>query len=71
VTELQSSLWADHVKGGYDLSALDGFLHRRLVLANMRKEARMTDECLQLVTDLCDTWRQVALESISPTAQGA
>ena len=60
VMELQTSLRADEFKGGYDLAALYSFLHRQLVLANIRKDAAMTDEVLTLVTDLCDTWRQAA-----------
>ena len=62
VLELQASLRADEFKGGYDLAALYGFLHRQLVLANIRKDAVITDEVLTLVTDLCDTWRQAALQ---------
>jgi len=61
VMELQSSLRADEFKGGYDLAALYGFLHRQLVMANIRKDAAITDDVLVLVTDLCDAWRQAAL----------
>jgi flagellar protein FliS len=71
VMELQSSLRADQFKGGYDLSALYGFLHRQLVMANIHKDASITDDCLTLVTDLCETWRQAALESISGPARTA
>jgi len=63
IMELQNSLRADEFKGGYDLSALYGFLHRQLVMANIRKDAGVTTECLTIVTDLCETWRQAALES--------
>ena len=62
VMELQSSLRADEFKGGYDLAALYSFLHRQLVLANIRKDAVITDAGLTLVTDLCDAWRQAALQ---------
>jgi flagellar protein FliS len=62
VLELQSSLRADDFKGGYDLAALYSFLHRQLVMANVRKDAVITDEVLTLVTDLCDAWRQAALQ---------
>lgn len=62
VMELQSSLRADEFKGGYDLAALYGFLHRQLIMANIRKDAAITDEVLTLVTDLCDAWRQAALQ---------
>lgn len=61
VLELQASLRADLFKGGYDLAALYGFLHRRLVMANVHKDAAITDEVLALVTGLCDTWREAAL----------
>lgn len=60
--ELSSSLRPDQFKGGYDLAALYSFLHRQLVMANMRKDASITDEVLTLVTDLCDAWRQAALQ---------
>lgn len=62
VLELQTSLKPDDFKGGYDLAALYGFLHRQLVMANVRKDATITDEVLTLVTDLCDTWRQAAMQ---------
>lgn len=71
IMELQNSLRADEFKGGYDLSALYGFLHRQLVMANIRKDAGLTSECLTIVTDLCETWRQAALESASATAKSA
>jgi flagellar protein FliS len=62
VMELQSSLKADEFRGGYDLAALYSFLHRQLVMANIRKDAAITDDVLTLVTDLCDAWRQAALQ---------
>jgi flagellar protein FliS len=60
--ELSSSLRPDQFRGGYDLAALYSFLHRQLVMANVRKDASITDEVLTLVTDLCDAWRQAALQ---------
>ncbi|HEY0904725.1 MAG TPA: flagellar export chaperone FliS [Marmoricola sp.] len=63
--ELQSSLRADEFRGGHDLAALYGFLHRQLVLANVRKDATISGEVLVLVTDLCDAWRQAALQSVA------
>jgi flagellar secretion chaperone FliS len=65
VLELQASLRADDFKGGYDLAALYAYLHRQLVLANVRKDTTITDEVLTIVTDLCDTWRQAAMQSVS------
>lgn len=60
--ELATSLRPEEFKGGYDLAALYSFLHRQLVMANIRKDASITDEVLTLVTDLCETWRQAALQ---------
>jgi flagellar protein FliS len=60
--ELSSSLRPEQFRGGYDLAALYSFLHRQLVMANIRKDASITDEVLTLVTDLCDAWRQAALQ---------
>lgn len=60
--ELATSLRPEEFKGGYDLAALYSFLHRQLVMANIRKDASITDDVLRLVTDLCETWRQAALQ---------
>ncbi|MGO4256965.1 flagellar export chaperone FliS [Marmoricola sp. RAF53] len=71
IMELQSSLRPEMFKGGHDLSALYGFLHRQLVLANIRKDAGITGECLTLVTELCDTWRQAAVEAATSAPRSA
>ena len=63
--ELTSSLRPEQFKGGYELAALYGYLHRQLVTANVRKDAAITAEVLSLVTDLADTWRQAALQCAS------
>jgi len=70
VMELHSSLKVDAFSGGQGLSSLYGYLHRQLVTANIRKDAAITAECLQIVTDLCETWRQAALASMSATTAG-
>ena len=71
VLELQASLRVDSFEGGRGLASLYGFLYRQLVMANVRKDAALTAECLTLVTDLCAVWRHAALECMSPVAQGA
>ncbi|MCZ4499400.1 MAG: hypothetical protein JWQ74_1953 [Marmoricola sp.] len=74
VMELHSSLRIDGFRGGKELAALYGFLHRQLVTANVGKDIGITSDCLVIVTDLCDTWRRAALESAmaaTPLAQGA
>ena len=70
--ELATSLRPEEFRGGYDLAALYSFLHRQLVKANIRRDAALTDEILTLVTDLCDTWREAALLSVSePSGKSA
>lgn len=69
VMELHSSLKVDAFKGGAELAALYGYLHRQLVVANVRKDRAITAECLRIVTDLCETWRQAALESAASAAR--
>lgn len=63
VLELQTSLRPEMFTGGDELAALYGYLHRRLVLANVHKDTAITAECLDLATELAETWRQAALES--------
>jgi len=60
--ELTASLRPEQFKGGDELAALYGFLHRQLVMANVKKDASITEEVLTLVTDLAETWREAALQ---------
>jgi flagellar protein FliS len=69
VMELRASLRADEFKGGQELAALYSYLHRQLIVANMRKDAGLTAHCLGIVTSLSDTWREAALTSIVPSAR--
>lgn len=69
VSEFQRSLPVEDFRGGYDLAALYEFLQRRLVLASIGKDVAITDECLQLVTNLCAGWREAVAER--PTQQSA
>jgi flagellar protein FliS len=60
VDELRANVDVEAIKGGYDLAALYEFLNRRLVMASIGNDTAITDECLDLVTDLCHTWRRLA-----------
>lgn len=71
VLELHSSLRPELFSGGDQLAALYDYLRSRLVQANVRKDAGITDECLGLVTQLCETWRQAALESAAALSESA
>ena len=68
VSELQRSMRVEEHRGGYDLAALYEFLHRRLVMASVRLDSAITDECLRVVTDLCTTWRE-AVEAMAAYAR--
>jgi flagellar protein FliS len=61
VMELQGSL--DHTvwAGAAQLSAIYGFVHKQLVLANVRRDVAITRECLSLVQPLAEAWRDAAL----------
>lgn len=41
-----------------NLMALYDYIHRRLIEANLQKDAAILDECLELVTTLRDTWAE-------------
>jgi flagellar protein FliS len=60
VEELRRNVDVAEIKAGYELAALYEFLNRRLVMASIGHDTAITDECLELVTDLCETWRRLA-----------
>lgn len=64
VMELHSSLDVDAFSGGPQLAAIYDYLHRQLVLANIRRDTAITQECLNLSSDLADTWRQAAMQTL-------
>ena len=68
VAELRRNVDIDAIKGGYDLAALYEFLNRRLVMASIGNDTAITDEVLELVTDLCQTWRRLAETTQQPDA---
>jgi flagellar protein FliS len=61
VTELRVSLDPDGFQGGAELAALYDYLYQQLILANIRRDSAVTEECLQIVTQVADTWREAAL----------
>lgn len=71
VLELQSTLRPEQLTGGQELAALYGYLHRRLVQANVRKDQEITAECLTLAGDLRDMWREAAMLSVVPESESA
>ena len=63
VMELRSSLNTDVWDGGPGLASLYDYLHTRLIRANVGRDDSITEHCLGLVTDLCQTWREAALQA--------
>ncbi len=60
ITEFQATLDPEGWKGGEELMALYGYLQRRLVQANVRKDQRATKEVLVHCRALRDTWHKAA-----------
>ena len=63
VVELRSSLRVDSWDGARALASLYDYVHLNLVKANVGKDVALTEHTLSLVTDLCGTWREAALQS--------
>ncbi|CAB4734304.1 MAG: flagellar export chaperone FliS [Actinobacteria bacterium] len=63
VLELRSSLHTEDWEGGHGLASIYDYLHLQLVRANISKDSSLTEGCLGLVTDLCQTWRAAALQA--------
>jgi flagellar secretion chaperone FliS len=61
VTELRNSLDPEGFRGGAELAALYDYLYRQLVLANIRRDTEVTEECQHIVTQVAQTWRDAAL----------
>ena len=68
VLELNASLKAEAWEGGPGLSSLYDYLHGELVRANVGKDLRITEFCLDIVSTLRDTWREAAGSLMSASA---
>ncbi len=69
--ELRSSLKVEDWDGGPGLASIYDWLHTQLIKANMSKNVTIAENCLQLVTDLAETWREAALSSYAETPAAA
>lgn len=67
VLELRSSLRPDLWAGAAALDSLYEYLYIRLVQANVRRDGATGRECLDLATQIADTWREAALQSVMAT----
>ena|SRR5437764_6744582 len=61
VTELRCSLRVDAGEIAQNLGSLYEFIDRRLVDANLKKDAAIVDECLRVFAPLRDAWREACL----------
>jgi flagellar protein FliS len=61
--ELACTLHADAFSGGPGLAQLYSWLHGQLVRANIDRDAQVTAECLPLVGQIAQMWREAALQS--------
>lgn len=68
VLELNATLDVDAWEGATNLAALYDYLHSELVKANIGKNLRVTDFCLDIVATLRDTWRDAALGLVAESA---
>lgn len=58
IVEFMSTLDME-IEISHNLMALYEYIHRRLIEANIRKDKQILAECLELVTELRDTWAEV------------
>jgi len=65
VLELRASLRPDLWAGAQGLDSLYEYLYSQLVHANVHRDAAASVECLELATQLADTWREAALQSLA------
>lgn len=60
VGELQASLRPEAMAGGRELAALYEYLRRRLVDANVGRDLDATASAVEMIEQLCETWRTAA-----------
>lgn len=62
VFELRTSLKPEGFVGGAELAAIYDYLYTQLVAANVRQDPALAQECLDVVRQIADTWRQAAMQ---------
>lgn len=60
IVELRSTLKVDAWEGAPSLAALYDWLHVQLVQANVKRNAKLTAECLPVIESLVKTWHEAA-----------
>ena len=62
VLELQSTLNLDEWSGARGLNELYSFVYSELIQANIRKDERRVDVCLNIIEPLQAAWHEAALQ---------
>jgi flagellar protein FliS len=70
VIHLRSTLKVEAWDGGPGLASLYDWLHNELIKANITKDPKVTEGCLSIVTNLCDTWKEAALQTAAAQSVG-
>lgn len=65
VSHLRGTLQVEAWSGAPALASLYDWLYDELVRANISKDASATEGCLTIVTDLAETWKTAALQSVT------
>lgn len=65
VLELNSSLRQDVWEGAAQLASIYAWLHTELVRANVERNAKVTEDCLGVITPLAAAWREAALTALA------
>ena len=68
IIHLRSTLRVETWDGGPGLASLYDWLHNQLIRANIQKDPSITQGCLTMVSDLAQTWREAALQSLTEDA---
>lgn len=71
VTELRGALNFKAGDVAHNLDRVYDYVHRLLVLANLKKDSAPLDECLGHLRELRDAWDQIAARPQAATDQGA
>lgn len=71
VTELQVTLVVEGMPAGRELLALYDYLQRRLIQANIGRDAAAAAEAVTLTRELRETWRLAAVQAATTAAASA
>jgi len=68
ILELSSTLNVDAFVGGQELARLYGWLYQQLVHANIARDPDATADCLPIIADIAQVWRDAAARTTATVA---